>query len=243
VVRAFADQAPITTVYATDITPRPYDLEKAKQLLTEAGLTQNGDGVWEGPTPTPSKDIDPNTDRGGPTKEFKMEFWHLTGDSTTQQIAQVISQSWNSIGIKTETKSEDVSTIWGPDGYQFDPDTMTACMYSWFNSNDPDNMYYWHSSQIPPNPTGAGGNAVAYFFPFNFQAKVDELTVAGTKETDPEKRKAIYIELQHLIADETPVVFLWWSKDFSAVTPNIGGFWPSPFNRLLWNAQEWYFAG
>ena len=90
---------------------------------------------------------------------------------------------------------------------------------------------------------GAGGNAVAYFFPFNFQAKVDELTVAGTKETDPEKRKAIYIELQHLIADETPVVFLWWSKDFSAVTPNIGGFWPSPFNRLLWNAQEWYFAG
>ena len=81
VVRAFADQAPITTVYATDITPRPYDLEKAKQLLTEAGLTQNGDGVWEGPTPTPSKDIDPNTDRGGPTKEFKMEFWYISGDS------------------------------------------------------------------------------------------------------------------------------------------------------------------
>ena len=83
VVRAFADQAPITTVYATDITPRPYDLEKAKQLLTEAGLTQNGDGVWEGPTPTPSKDIDPNTDRGGPTKEFKMEFWYISGDSVT----------------------------------------------------------------------------------------------------------------------------------------------------------------
>ncbi|HYP59337.1 MAG TPA: ABC transporter substrate-binding protein [Thermomicrobiales bacterium] len=240
VVRAFADQAPITTVYATDITPRPYDLEKAKQLLTEAGLTQNGDGVWEGPTPTPSKDIDPNTDRGGPTKEFKMEFWYISGDSVTQQIAQVITQSWNSIGIKTEAKSEDVSTIWSPDGYQFNPDTMTACMYSWFNSNDPDNMYYWHSSQIPPDPTGAGGNAIAYFFPLNFQAKVDELTVAGAKETDPEKRKAIYIELQHLIFDETPVVFLWWSKDYSAVQPNIGGFWPSPFNRLLWNAQEWY---
>jgi len=242
VVRAFADQAPITSVYASDITPRPYDLDKAKQLLTEAGLTQNGDGIWEGPTPTPSKDIDPNTDRGGPTKEFKMEFWYLTGDTTTQQIAQVITQSWNSIGIKTEAKSEDVSTIWSPDGYQFDPDTMTACMYSWFNSNDPDNAYYWNSTQIPPDPTGAGGNAIAYFFPLNFQAKVDELTNAGVKETDPEKRKAIYIELQHLIADETPVIFLYWGKDFSAVQPNIGGFWPSPFTRLLWNAQDWYFA-
>ena len=128
-----------------------------------------------------------------------MEFWYISGDSVTQQIAQVITQSWNSIGIKTEAKSEDVSTIWGPDGYQFNPDTMTACMYSWFNSNDPDNMYYWHSSQIPPDPTGAGGNAIAYFFPLNFQAKVDELTVAGAKETDPEKRKEIYIQLQHLI--------------------------------------------
>jgi peptide/nickel transport system substrate-binding protein len=242
VVRAFADQAPVTTVYATDITPRPYDPEKAKQLLTEAGLTQNGDGIWEGPTPTPSKDIDPNTDRGGPVKQFNMEYWHVSGDSVEDQIGQVIAQAWSSIGIKTEVKSEDISTIWGPEGYQFDPNTMTAAKYSWYNSNDPDNMYFWHSSQIPPDPTGAGGNITAYFFPLSFQAKADELTDAGVKETDPEKRKAIYIELQHLIADETPVVFLWWGKDFAAVQPTIGGFWPSPFNRLLWNAQDWYFA-
>jgi peptide/nickel transport system substrate-binding protein len=242
VVRAIADQAPITAVYNAEIQGRPYDPEMAKQLLTEAGLTLNGDGVWEGPTPTPSKDIDPNTDRGGPVKQFNMEYWHLSGDTIEAQIAQVIAQSWNEIGIKTEIKSEDVSTIWSPDGYQFDPETMTACKYSWFNGNDPDNMYYWHSSQIPPDPTGAGGNAIAYFFPLNFQAEVDELTEAGIRETDPEARKAIYVELQQLIFDETPVVFLWWGKDFSAVVPNLGGFWPSPFNRLLWNAQEWYFT-
>jgi peptide/nickel transport system substrate-binding protein len=242
VVRAVADQAPITDVYNPEIQPRPYDPEMARQLLTEAGLTENSDGVWEGPTPTPSKDIDPNTDRGGPVKEFRMEYWHISGDSIEDQIAQVIAQSWNEVGIPTEVKSEDVSTIWSPDGYQFDPETMTACKYSWFNSNDPDNMYYWHSSQIPPDPTGAGGNAIAYFFPLNFQAKVDELTEAGAKETDPAKRKTIYQELQVLIAEETPVVFLWWGKDFSAVVPNLGGFWPSPFNRLLWNAQDWYFT-
>ncbi len=242
VVRAVADQAPITAVYNTDIQARPYDPAMAEQLLTEAGLTKNGDGVWEGPTPTPSKDIDPNTDRGGPVKPFNMEFWYIAGDTTSQQIAQVITQSWNSIGIKTEAKSEDVSTIWSPDGYQFDPETMTACMYSWYNGNDPDNMYYWHSSQIPPDPTGAGGNAIAYFYPLNFQAQVDELTEAGIRETDPEARKAIYLQLQQLIFDEVPCVFLWWGKDFSAVVPNLGGFWPSPFNRLLWNAQEWYFT-
>jgi len=171
-----------------------------------------------------------------------MEFWYIAGDPTTAQIAQVIAQSWNSIGIKTETKSEDVSTIWGPDGYQWNPDTMTACMYSWFNSNDPDNMYYWHSSQIPPDPLGAGGNVVAYFFPLNFQAQVDKLTEAGVAETDPEKRKVIYQECQQLIFDEEPVIFLWWGKEYSAVVPNLSGFWPSPFNRLFWNAQNWQFV-
>jgi peptide/nickel transport system substrate-binding protein len=242
VVRAVADQAPITAVYNPNVQPRPYDLDMAKQLLAEAGLTQNGDGIWEGPTPTPSKDIDPNTDRGGPVKPFEMQFWYLSGDSTTQQIAQVIVQSWNSIGIKTEAKSEDVSTIWGPEGYQWEPEHMTACMYSWSNSNDPDNAYYWNSSQIPPDPTGAGGNALCYFYPFSFQDKVDEMTEAGARETDPEKRKAIYMELQQLIADEVPCIFLWWSKDYSAIMPTIGGFWPSPFNNLFWNAQDWYLA-
>jgi peptide/nickel transport system substrate-binding protein len=242
VVRAVADQAPITAVYNPDVQPRPYDPEMAKQLLTEAGLTQNSDGVWEGPTPTPSPDIDPNTDRGGPVKPFNMEFWYISGDSTTQQVAQVITQAWNDIGIKTEAKSEDVSTIWAPEGYQFNPETMTAAMYSWSNVNDPDNMYYWHSSQIPPDPTGAGGNVVAYFFPLNFQAEVDRLTEAGVRETNPEARIAIYKELQVLIAEEVPCIFLWWSNDYSAVVPELGGFWPSPFNNLFWNAHEWYFA-
>jgi peptide/nickel transport system substrate-binding protein len=240
VVRAFADQAPNTPVYNTTITARDYNPDMAKQLLTEAGLTQNGDGIWEGPTPADDA-TDPNTQPTGPVKPLEIDFWYVSGDSTTQQIAQVIVQSWNDIGIKASAKSEDVSTIWSPDGYQFDQ-TQTACMYSWFNSNDPDNAFYWNSSQIPPDPLGAGGNALCYFHKFGFQDKIDELTNAGAAETDPEKRKAIYEEIQQLLFDEVPCVFLWWGKDFSAVIPTVGGFWPSAFNRLLWNAQDWYIT-
>ena len=58
-----------------------------------------------------------------------MEFWYIAGDPTTAQIAQVIAQSWNSIGIKTETKWDEVSNLRGPDGYLAHPDTMTAGMY------------------------------------------------------------------------------------------------------------------
>jgi ABC-type transport system substrate-binding protein len=39
-----------------------------------------------------------------------------------------------------------------------------------------------------------------------------------------------------------PVIFLWWGKDFSGVSNKVGGFWPSAFNRLMWNAQDWYLV-
>ena len=35
-----------------------------------------------------------------------------------------------------------------------------------------------------------------------------------------------------------PVIFIYWEKAFPAAAKNIGGFWPSAFNYLLWNANE-----
>ena len=116
-------------------------------------------------------------------------------------------------------------------------------MYSGFNGNDPaDSHYYWHTSQIPKTPTDGGGNAVGYFHPLNFAAEIDPLLEQGNSETDPEARKQIYWKVQEILAREVPVIFLWWGKDFSAVTTKLGGFWPSPFNRLMWNVAQWYLT-
>ena len=143
--------------------------------------------------------------------------------------------------MKTTPQFQDISTIWGPEGYQF-TDKMTACLYSWSNSNDPDDMFYWHSSQIPDSPTGTGGNLPAYFFPYNFQEKVDDLTACAAAETDQEARKELYWQVQQLLFDEAALIFLYWEKAFPAAAKNVGGFWPSAFNSLLWNVQDWYLA-
>ena len=223
-VVSVADQAPGSWAYNPDIQPRPYDTKQAEALLDEVGLTKGSDGVRE---------------RDG--KKFEMELWATTGSAETQQIVQVIAQSWNGIGIKTSPQFQDVSTIWGPEGYQF-TDKMTACFYSWFNSNDPDDMFYWHSSQIPDSPTGTGGNLPAYFHEYNFQAQIDDLTSRAAKTTDQEERKQLYFQIQQLLHDEVPVIFMYWEKSFPAIAKNIGGFWPSAFNRLLWNVEGWYLT-
>ncbi len=231
-----ADQAPGTWAFDDSVKPRPYDVDQAKKLMAEAGLTPGGDGTLQGKVPT----NDPNVG-DGEVKPFEIELWYVSGSSDTERVAQVIGQSWNSIGVKTTLKNQDVSTIWGPEGYQFTKQ-MTGCFFSWYNGNDPTDTFYWASSQIPKTPTGTGGNLPAYFFKYSFQDQIDKLCAEGDTTVDQDARKKIYSQIQALLHEEVPVVFIYWGKAFPAVKDNVGGFWPSAFTNLLWNAQDWYLT-
>ncbi len=233
---SIADQAPGSWAHNPNIEPRPYDLEQAKALLAEAGLTPGPDGVLQGPIPTEDPQVG-----DGEVKPLDLELWYLTGSTNAERIAQVIAQSWNSIGVKTTVFNQDPSTIWGPEGYAFS-EKMNGCLYSWTNSNDPSDWFYWHSDSIPQTPTGSGGNYPPFFYPYNFQAEIDELTVAADATTDQEARKEIFWRIQELLHEEVPVIFIFWETNFPAVANTIGGFWPSAFNSLMWNAQEWYLT-
>jgi peptide/nickel transport system substrate-binding protein len=233
---SIADQAPGSWAHNPNIQPRPYDLEQAKALLAEAGLTPGADGVLKGPVPTD----DPNVG-DGEVKPLDIELWFTSGNTESERICQVVGQSWNSIGVKTTVLNQDISTIWGPEGYQF-TERMTGCLYSWNNGNDPTDKFYWHSDEIPETPTGSGGNLPAYFHEYSFQEEIDKLTVEADATADQEARKEIFWQIQELLHEEVPVIFIYWEKQFPVATPNLGGYWPSPFNYLLWNANELYLT-
>jgi ABC-type transport system substrate-binding protein len=103
-------------------------------------------------------------------------------------------------------------------------------------------MLYWHSSQIPTSPTGPGSNWPAYFYPYEFQEEIDDLTSRAVAEIDPEERTQLYFAIQSLLRKEVPVQFTFWDKGFSAASNKLGNFWPSAFNYLLWNVDEWYLT-
>ena len=54
------------------------------------------------------------------------------------------------------------------------------------------------------------------------QTKIDELTTAGATETDQAKRTETYKQIQALLHEEVPCIFLWWTAQFPVVKPNIG---------------------
>lgn len=223
-VAAFADQAPGSWAYHPDLTPRPYALDQAAALLDEVGLTIGDDGVRV-------RDGEP----------FTMELWGIEGDALAQPMVELIAAAWNGIGVATTIRYQDAATIWQPMGYQFS-DKMTACLYAWTNANDPDDLFYWHSSQIPSSPTASGGNLPAFFYPYKFQRAIDALIEGGLGETDLERRREIYHQLQELLYREVPVIFLYWDLAAAVTTPTLGGFSPHAASGLLANAEAWYLA-
>ena len=77
------------------------------------------------------------------------------GDSTSEAIIAAIAGEWNALGVSTLPQSAPPEQLWGPLGYQYS-DRMTGCIYTWTNANDPDDLFYWHSSQIPTSRAAAG---------------------------------------------------------------------------------------
>lgn len=71
----------------------------------------------------------------------------------------------------------------------------------------------YHSDLIPP----AGNNLSRY-------DKIDDLIEAGRKEVDPEKRKAIYVQLQQQMAEDVPVVPIGFQMVIVAMQPQVKGY-------------------
>ncbi|MEW6323818.1 MAG: ABC transporter substrate-binding protein, partial [Nitrospirota bacterium] len=57
---------------------------------------------------------------------------------------------------------------------------------------------------------------------------VDRLAERGRLSADPAERRAIYGELQRIVADDLPYVSLWYPNNVVVLKTRVEGFVPSP---------------
>ncbi|MBA3414098.1 MAG: peptide ABC transporter substrate-binding protein [Chloroflexia bacterium] len=221
---AVADQMPGSWAAHDTLGPRSFDPARARELLAEAGFRPGRDGILA---------------RVG--EPFRLELWGVAGDPLARRILDAIATEWAALGLAVLVRTAEPTALWGPTGYQFS-DRMTACLFAWTNGVDPDDLFYWHSSQIPSAPTAPGSNLPAFFHPYAFQDEIDRLTADAATTLDLETRRDLYRQIQELLAREVPVIFLYWEHALVAARTEVGGVWPNPYAGLLWNAQSWYLA-
>ncbi|MGH7376964.1 MAG: ABC transporter substrate-binding protein, partial [Candidatus Methylomirabilales bacterium] len=202
---------PGTWWYTDEVQTFPYDPDRAKELLREAGWRdRDGDGILE---------------RDG--KPFRFTIRTNQGNSVRIQTAEIIQRQLKAIGIDVNIHVVEWAAFINTFIRKRD---FEAIILGWGLGLDPDQYEIWHSSKTGPDQL----NHISYGNP-----EVDRLLESGRRTFNQERRKAIYREFQRVLAEDQPVVFLYVPDALMAVSSRIHGIEPAPAG-LAWNFIRWY---
>lgn len=173
--------------YNKNLKPIPFDPEKAKQLLTEAGWKDsNGNGIVD-------KVID-----GKPT-ELSLTYFYTAGRETAEQLALIFQDNARKVGIEIKPQAMEGREIvgrWATHDFE-----LLSAGRSLSPIWSPEQNWRTDSD----NRSGFG-NAET-------DALIDQ--IPGT--FDVQKRRALYNRLQEIIFDEQAEIFLFSLKECVAV--------------------------
>ncbi|MCB0705959.1 MAG: hypothetical protein KDC34_11640 [Saprospiraceae bacterium] len=203
---------PSKDYYNRDLKPIDFNTQKASELLTEAGwIDSNGNGVVD-------KEIN------GELVEMRIEYL-TTQTPASQNIALLFIENARKVGVEVQLVTKDFQT-W--------KDEMNNRNYLLAGAGlgaQPilDDLYQiWHTSSDTPT----GFNRMGFG-----NARSDQILEDIRVTLDKPKRDALYRELQEIIYDEQPVIFLLapqgrvmvhkrWDSFTSAVRP---GYFPRAY--------------
>lgn len=203
-------------VYNPDVECYAYDPERAIELMQEAGYTYDA---------AANQLLDENGDQ----LSLKLLFGPNT--SQTRELIAVTTQDFLSdIGINVEIEAlEWASFLEATDSEEPDWDMYIG---GWRATIEPHIMYtIWSEESIPEL------NSVGYV-----NKDVEALFEEGGATYDQEFRKERYQEIQRIIADEAPYVFLFYNKSWSGQNNRVKGIVDDPISPLGigWNSEDWY---
>lgn len=204
---------------AMDVPRTEYNLEKARELLREAGFTERG-----------SKDAPELLDSQGNRVEFTLIV--PVENEPRKGMAAIIQEDLARLGIKVQVAPiEFQALIARQQSKDYDaillgttvtePDPSSYANYLVSSSRDRP----WQSRK--PAPTE------------DWEKRLDELLTAQAHERDTERRKALFRDAQLILAEQLPVIPIVSRHIITASNTRVRNYRPStivPYS--LWNAEE-----
>ncbi len=217
---AHLDEYPSSVYYdAAAASKLRFNQLEARRLLRDAGwVDEDGDGILE---------------RNG--RRLSLTMSTTSGRINREQTELVLRDQYRNVGIDLQIRNHNSTVFYASyeeNGVlkrgQFD-----LALYAWLSSPEPATKNDLYSSDtIPPN----GQN-----HPRIRNAELSRLLAAGANEIDVQRRIAIYHEVAEILANEVPVIPLFWYTAVDACTGRLVNYMPNPTQSAdTWNASTWY---
>ncbi len=185
--------------YNSDIKPINYNVDAAKALLTDAGwIDTDGDNI-----------IDKMV--GGKKVDFSVKYKYNQGHTVRKSIGIMLKNEAKRVGIDIQLTPVDFpSLLEDADNRNFD---MLAL--AWINTPGLDEMkQVWHSEA-----DSEGGSNRVGFSNETCDKLIDQIRVT----LDEEKRNDMYRQIQQIIHDEQPYIFLFVPSECIAISSKFKG--------------------
>nr|MBO2507265.1 hypothetical protein [Bacillota bacterium] len=204
------------------VNPYPYDPEKAKELLAQAGFQDtDGDGVLE---------------KDGQRLEFSLVYPGGTSNPVRQASAPLIQQYLGAVGIKINLEPLEFNTVVAKATYVPGqrPDYDLGLL-GWSVTVDPDQTGLWGPND-PYNFTVFSTETIGPDYD-----RAMELIEQGLRTFDQAERTAIYKELGRIFNEHLPYVFLYTANDITVFNKRVQNV-NRDIRGALFNVHEWTLA-
>lgn len=202
---------PHTWAHNPDLPQSEYDPEKAVEMLNALGFEDiNNDGYLEY--------------KGKP---FEFTITTNQGNKQRELSAQIIQEHFKKIGLKANIRIIEFSTFVNQ---YIAKREFEAIIMGWSLALDPDQIALWHSSQTGPREY----NMLGYNNP-----RVDEILEEARSTFNIEKRKKLYYEMQEIMVEDPPCIFLYFPETLVALHKRFEGVELAPIG-LGHNIEQWW---
>jgi len=200
-----------------------YDPAKAKQLLLAGGFKYNKKNQL--------------LDADGNRVRFKLNT--NAGNKIRETMGNQIEEDLEALGIDVNFRTINFNVLIGKLSGSLDWECILLGLTGGNEPNNGANVWFTdgnlHMFNQKPSP---GQEPIEGRTTADWEEEIDRLFIAGAKELDETKRKAIYVEIQQIVSDNVPFVYLVNPKAFGAVRNKIKGVEYSALGGAFWNLDE-----
>jgi len=201
---------PLSKQYDDSIEPWPFDIDRAKALLAEAGFEdRDEDGVIEGPQ----------------GRAFAFELTYPANSDMHERLVLMARDSMAKAGVVLNPKPAEWSVLL----QRIDERSFEAVMLGWTGSLEGDLYQIFHSDQAEPG----GDNFISYT-----SDRLDRLIDRARRTVDESKRMPIWRQAHRTIHEDQPYTFLITRKSIVFLDDRLKNV--ERVKLGLNPAQEWY---